>query len=118
VVSRMSTIMLTAGRACSLAPVSSKSHRITSQERSCTWRRWPVNALGFSSARTGKIALVGGVYGKKSHICWCQKVPAEEEEEVDVSEADMASGVGSSSQVSGCKSFTLACCDSRKHRFL
>ena len=117
-VTRMSTIMLTAGHSRSLSPVSTKPNGVKSPESMRTWRRLPVNMPDFSSASNGKVwgnwefpARDGGVYGKESHI-WCQRVPAEENEEIDVSEVDtpegVASGVGSSSQVSGCDSYTLA----------
>lgn len=54
----------------------------------------------------------GGGRGKESLTCWCQRVSGEENEETDVSEVDfsqdVASGVGSSAPVSGCKNFSIS----------
>lgn len=114
-VARMSTIMLTAGRGTSLPSVSTKPHGFTGQERSCTWRLSRVSMLGFSCGSDGRVlgnrGFSAGECGKESHMCWCQRVPGGEEEETDVSETDLsqdvASGIGSSAQVSGCKNFVF-----------
>ncbi|KAG0618656.1 hypothetical protein M758_4G082100 [Ceratodon purpureus] len=91
-VSRMSSMMLTAGRGCLLA---GNHHGIARQRRLGMWRRQQV---GFSFVSDGKVSRRG--YGKESYICLCRRVDDEDHEEVDVSNVGLPQDVfGSSSQV-------------------